>query len=265
MDMKTSANSQATAEAIVYWPGNVAKHRIVKLLAQSGQAIHVLDYGAGNGGNWPELLRRFPHISLTAFEPHEPSCVQLRQRFSDLPNARVVSQVVQADQVDAVVSFSVLEHVFDRPAYIETAFRWLRPGGLFYLSYDDGHFRRKLDLSFPDLGPIREHVCNLGASLWPKIGKIGWYQSRVRKADADDMIAKAGFEIVGERYENMESMKRLACAMSGREQAEFMEFWMETETTLNARFAVLGKERLGDANLLWREMATRTVELRRPA
>jgi SAM-dependent methyltransferase len=265
MDMETSAKQAEGDGAFAYWPGNVAKHRIVETIARRSEPIRVLDYGAGNGGHWPELLRRWPHISLTAFEPHEPSCVQLRERFRGLPNARVVSQVEQADQLDAVVSFSVLEHVLDRPAYVETAFRWLRPGGTFYLSYDDGHFRRKFDLSSRDFEPIREHLRNLGAPLWPKIGKIGWYQSRVRKSDADRIIADAGFEVVGERYENIESMKRLACAMPVQDRAAFMDFWMNMETELNARFAISGNERWGDANMLWREMGTRTLELRRPA
>ena len=263
--MKTSADPKAQPSPLAFWPGNVAKHRILKLLVQSAEPIAVLDYGAGSGGHWPEVLRRFPHISLTAFEPYEPSCVSLRERFRDLPNARVVSHVETAHQVDAVVSFSVLEHVYDRPSYIETAFRWLRPGGTFFLSYDDGHFRRKLDLSAPSLGPLREHFGNLGAPLWPRIGKKAWYQARVQKADADRIIAGAGFEIVAERYENMESMKRLACAMPVAKLGAFMDFWLETESALNDRFSIEGKAHLGDANLLWHEMATRTLELRRPS
>lgn len=241
------------------WPGNAAKARIIKKLAAEPRPITVFDYGAGTGGHWPEILSQLENVSLVCFEPHTRSNARLVERLSGL-NARVVTEL-DGVKADYVVSFSVLEHVYDRFAYMATARRLLKPGGTFFLSYDDGHFRGRLELARPSFGPVREHLANLAAPILPKIGLVSRYQRRVIRREVDALVAKANFRVVGERYENLDSMKRLSAAMPLDLIGSFMDAWIALEDDLNKRFSTTGPAMFGDTNVLWREMGTRTLEL----
>jgi Methyltransferase domain len=68
---------------------------------------------------------------------------------------------------DFIVSFSVFEHVYNRPACLAAARRHLAPGGNFFLYYDDDHFGNSIDLNVPGSwgGPMREHMNNLVSGL----------------------------------------------------------------------------------------------------
>lgn len=108
---------------------------------------------------------------------------------------------------------------------------------------------------------MREHLKNLAAPLWPAIGQIGRYQARVARADIDRLLATTGICAVESRYENLESLKRLAGSVAEGERAAFATFWLATETNLNAGFSSSVGMAMGDDALLWREMASRTLKL----
>ena len=241
------------------WPGNSAKARIIGLLAKNTRPITVFDYGAGSGGHWPEILPLLPNVSLICFEPHGPSRARLESRLSGL-NASTVGSP-EGVEADFIVSFSVFEHVYDRRAYLATARKVLKPGGTFYLSYDDGHFRNTIELAKPRFGPLREHLGNLAAPILPYVGLVRRYQRRVGRDEADALISETGFTVVSQRYDNVPSMKRLSKAMPADRMGEFMDVWIALEDQLNQRFSFEGPEVLGDRNVLWQVMGTRTLEL----
>lgn len=129
------------------WYGNAAKNRIIgEIVARAnqspeGQSPLVFDYGAGTGGSWPDILAKHPNIRLVCYEPHRKSAAILANRLrgrATVYEGNIADLNIQADYI---VSFSVLEHVADRPAYMANAARLLAPHGRFYLNYDDGHFR----------------------------------------------------------------------------------------------------------------------------
>lgn len=244
------------------WYGNAAKMRIIEhIISQPGKKT-VFDYGAGTGSGWPATLAEHPEISLVCYEPSATANV-LRTR---LPGARIIGDdELQNDRLNAdyIVSFSVFEHVFDRHAYMRFASRHLAEKGVFFLNYDDGHFRNSLDLGQPSKWglPIREHIINLGADLWPKVGMIGKYQKRVVREAADDIVRAAGMSIVESRYENLASFKSLARHVPEDARVDFSALWLQTEDALNRDFDRQGEPCLGDASILWREMGSRTLQL----
>ena len=250
-----------------YWTGNAAKARVMGLmLADPRERLTVLDYGAGRGGDWPDVLVARPGLELVCYEPSTADCAVLAERLRHLP-ARVLStgeferEVIGADYI---VSFSVLEHVHDKAGYMRHAKRQLAADGTFFLNYDDGHFRTALDLD--DLRDWRANIAvtlqNRLAWLWPRIGKWQRYQARVPRSEMQRLVADAGFDAADDRYENLENMKALAKTIPADRAQAFMAFWLEVEGELNQRFRAVAEQRRGDTANLWRVMASRTLALR---
>jgi SAM-dependent methyltransferase len=251
----------------LFWVGNVAKARIIsRIVADRRRSVTVLDYGAGRGGDWPAVLAHRPGIALVCFEPDAAAAADLRIALRGT-SARVLSAgEFEAARLaaDYIVSFSVFEHVVDRPAYLAQAKRMLAPDGSFHLNYDDGHFRTALDL---DEGRdwklhLIETVRNRAAGLWPRMGRDNLYQSRVLRSEADKLVVEAGFVTVEERYENLRSLKNLAKSVPPDRVQEFTRWWIEVEDRLNERYRSTGEMRMGDDVNLWREMGSRTLVLR---
>ena len=119
----------------LYWHGNIAKTKIIdEILGQVsiGKSISILDYGCGVGGDWPQILKDYPQIQLWGVEPHRESYLQAKSRLAGF-NARVLtlSELEQENfQADFVVSFSVLEHVFDQKKYFCDVKNHLSPQGV---------------------------------------------------------------------------------------------------------------------------------------
>jgi SAM-dependent methyltransferase len=241
--------------AAMAWFGNAAKMRIIKRLVSDGQPKVIFDYGAGRGAGWAETLRLFPQLELIAYEPDPDSA----QAFAAaVPSAKLLVGDAKGVSVsaDVIVSFSVFEHVADRAAYLSHAYRALKPGGSFFLNYDDGHFRQP--------GLTFDNVRNRLAPVLPAIGLTRYYQATVAQADADSMVKDAGFEIVADRYENLEGMKRLARTVPLAARADFASLWLDLEARLDGQFRTETSESFhGDRTNLWRELASRTLELTR--
>lgn len=250
----------------LYWTGNVAKARIISLVLNDPRpSITVLDYGAGRGGDWPDVLAKRPGLELVCYEPDPEATQALRSALAGC-SAKVLSDTeFETSEIrsDYIVSFSVFEHVFDRAAYIAHAKRMLAPGGVFYLNYDDGHFRTSLDLD--ELRGWRPGLSvslqNRLAWLWPRLNRLDRYQARVAKSDIDALIARSGLTVREERYENLSAFKRLVKTIPLAQQQEFCRFWMSTEDELNRRFRFDSEPRMGDRVNLWREMGSRTLVL----
>jgi SAM-dependent methyltransferase len=234
---------------IVYWQGNAAKSRVISdLLARtSGREALVFDYGCGAGGDWARILDEHRGLRLVGYEPHAPSfraaSERLRGRRAEVLTGAALATL--ALQADFIVSFSVLEHVFDRRAFFANARRLLHPQGLFYLNYDDGHFRAP---------PPKERLQNLLAGVLARTGFVSRYQRRVTHAEAEALLREAGFAVEHAEYHNLAAFKDLFKRIEPAKQEAFARFWVDVEARLNADFEK-------DANL-WSQLASRTLWLR---
>lgn len=254
----------------MYWPGNAAKMevlaRLVGRLKSRDRPLKVFDYGCGSGGDWPRILAEVEGFELVGYEPHEKSANEARRRLGG--SARVLSgdSLSSLDlAADVIVSFSVFEHVHDRPAYLATAKRLLAPGGTFYLNYDDGHFRVALDVDRPGdwmhQGRVLMH--NAMAPALARLGRTANYQKRVERADADAMVAAAGLCAEEAFYSNLGSAKALYKGLPEDRRQVFCRAWVDFERKVNETclFEMPEMER-GDTASLWSVMPSRTLVLR---
>lgn len=230
---------------------------------RSGNMV-VFDYGAGRGGGWPDLLRRYPHVELVCYEPQTESRLGLAKNLAGL-NARICGDDPAEIEVQAdfIVSFSVLEHVRDRAAYLRFARQTLKPDGVFFLNFDDGHFRNRLELEMPSTWPhaVREWTVNRLAPVLPYLGLIGRYQKRVDLEQLERLIQEAGLVISEVRFENLADLKALSKTVTPDKQDAFLEFWISIEDRLNQDFCVAGPVARGGSANLWQACPSVTYRL----
>jgi SAM-dependent methyltransferase len=254
----------------LYWLGNAAKTRIISELlvrSQGSELVTVFDYGCGDGGDWPCILGDHPYLRLVAFEPETASYQKASQRLQGC-NALVLSGETMTSfdlQADYIVSFSVFEHVVNQPRFLRHAKRVLAPGGLFYLNYDDGHFRNFLDVAelATWLPALRARLHTLVSPLLAALGRQASYQRRVVAAAVDRLVTDCGFRIERIDYHNLSSLKDLAKSIPEPLREEYARWWLEVELDLNRQFATtLDDARYGDSVNLWWQMGSRTLCLR---
>jgi SAM-dependent methyltransferase len=257
----------------LYWLGNVAKTRIVlELLEQSfgTKRVTIFDYGCGDGGDWPRILRDHPHLHLVAFEPGADSYGKAVKRLAGCSAEILTGDAMSTLNIraDYIVSFSVFEHVVDSDLFLRNAKRVLAPWGCFYLNYDDGHFRNVMDLAEPAtwLPALRARLRTL---ISPWLAGIGWeagYQQRFSAAVADRLVFEHGFVIERVDYHNLLSLKELAKVIPDGQRELFSHWWLDVELALNRQFCHrLDGERFGDHVNLSRQMVSRTLCLRHPS
>lgn len=254
----------------LYWLGNAAKAHVIDEILQDNRGtepVTVFDYGCGDGGDWPAILAEHPQLRLVGYEPYAPSCRKARERLRGLPAEILTGADIDVLMLSAdyIVSFSVFEHVVDRGKFLRHAKRLLAPQGVFYLNYDDGHFRNFLDVSDPVtwIPALRAWARTIISQPFASVGMQSHYQRRVTADEADAVVIASGFCIERIDYHNLASLKDLAKAIPEELQQRYAAWWLEAEELLNTHFQVeLPQKRYGDSSNLWRQMLSRTLCLR---
>lgn len=252
-----------------YWQGNIEKIRILDEVLSSGDGpVKVLDFGAGRGGDWVNVLQDNPNLFLYAYEPAISSRRELIEKFTGVENVQCISEdeLKILKDIDYIVSFSVFEHVVDKRNYLKLAYDALKQNGIFYLNYDDGHFRGVLDFyRFDELKKvIREFIYH-----WRFRKGIGSknpdeYRHRVTLEEAGNLIKDAGFTIGSVRFGNLSNFKDLTKTVPEGSKEEFADFWLSVEDELNTRFKTTMQTPLygGKCNL-WSVMGSVTMALQK--
>lgn len=250
-----------------YWAGNCAKHRAVHRIvndAQGKDEFVVFDYGCGDGGDWPRVLHDHPNIRLVGYEPDPTAAGKATERLAG-SNAVITTGDPPSESVEAdtIVSFSVLEHVVDVPAYLANAHAQLSPTGSFVLNYDDGHFRNALPLENPRAWtePLRATVRHRIAPVRRAAGRHSSYVKQIPYGELRGLAEAAGFVVQDDRMENLPDYKGLSKKIPSDLAEEFMAAWVAAEDALNQEFAGVVD---GDGvPVLWSRMLSRTLVLAR--
>jgi len=255
-------------DKIDYWFGNIAKYRIVRNILNSIDSKNpttIFDYGAGKGGDWPRVLKDNPNIHLICYEPHQPFFDELSKSLKNYNCQCYSDDSINSLQfcADFIVSFSVLEHCRDRKEYLMNASRLLSKNGVFYLNYDDGHFRKKIDLCSPS---ERKEAVDL-INCWntnsrkQEVSQDKLYERRVIKKHLDTLLLDIGFKTIDTRYENLEAFKNLVKTVPPNLVEQFHDFWIDVENKLNERYSFNISRKFGDTINLWDCMASCTMTL----
>lgn len=213
--------------------GNAAKLYCLNWIeahAREREALTILDLGCGQARNFVRLLVRYPQVRYVGIEPSPGDCAAARRNLEGL-NATVINGYAYAvygtlvqEQFDLVVSFSVLEHVYQRAAYLRAAAQCLKADGHFLINYDAGHFVDPVNL--------RERLKNLAGPLLARLGQERYFQAFVREADFLAMVSAAGLRVQEARSFNT-MLKGVYKHVPQAGQAEFMQRWLELEQWLN--------------------------------
>jgi SAM-dependent methyltransferase len=138
-------------------------------------------------------------------------------------NAYAVHQQLQ-EEFDLVVSFSVLEHVYQRANYLRSAKECLKPNGYFLINYDAGHFV---------LGTGRDRLKNLIGPICARFGVEKYYQAFVREQEFQGIVQSLGMKIIDGKFFNT-GLKGVFKVIPASAQNEYMEKWLDFELWLNS-------------------------------
>lgn len=216
--------------------GNTAKLYcltiIERLVEASGTDTTVVDLGCGAGLNFRALLQRNTSVRYVGVEPSRSECERAMENLRGL-NAEIHhgrAQDVRLPHADIVVSFSVLEHVFDRRRYLEAAKRALKPDGVFLINYDSGHFVAPAPGRVWQRGSDRWN--NLFGPLLARFGFEGGYQAFVREKDFREWVHDLDLRIIDDKFFNTD-LKRAIGFVPADQRDESMTKLFQYELTLN--------------------------------
>jgi trans-aconitate methyltransferase len=209
--------------------GNAAKLYCLRLLddaiAKTHETFRIVDLGCGDGRNFVELLRRHPGVEYVGVDPARRAVERARQLLPGAEIHNMPAYEARFEPADAVVSFSVLEHVADRLRYLKAVHANLAPQGRAYVNYDSGHFGA-------DATP-GERAKAAVARVLAGLGNESRYRARVRSEEFASLLASASLRVVDDKSFNTE-LKLTYRAVPEAQHDVFMDRWLEFELALNS-------------------------------
>ncbi len=209
-------------------PNNLSKEWIVRQLAarSADGAFQVCDLACGSGSVWYAFLKKYPNVTYVGLDTDKKAVATAQKKFADLPNAtfRVAdAQTLKGDEgrFDVVTTFSALEHVVRIDKFLDTVFALLKPQGMAYLNYDNGHFRS----SNP-----KERVMVPVSQILAKFGFEGPYMKEVNDADVVRWITERKGTVERIMKHNIPALKAVAKKLSSDDA---LEAWLTFENRLN--------------------------------
>lgn len=213
--------------------GNSAKlyciHWIESYVQRTEGKISILDLGCGTARNFVPLMQRYPQqIRYVGFEPSKAACLEAERNLQGL-DGRIINadgyavHEMLGETFDLVVSFSVLEHVYQREQYLRSACESLKSGGYFLINYDAGHFV---------FSTRRDRIKNVVGPWFARFGVERYYQKFVTEAEFHNIIQALGLKIIDEKYFNT-GLKGIHKLVPAAHDAEYMQKWLDFELWLN--------------------------------
>jgi SAM-dependent methyltransferase len=208
--------------------GNAAKLYCLRLLDDAignmRGAFRIVDLGCGDGRNFVELLRRHSGVEYVGVDPSRRAVERARLLLPGAEIHNMPAYKARFEPADAVVSFSVLEHVADRVRYVEAVHANLKAEGRAYLNYDSGHFGAD--------ATVGERTKAAVARAFAGLGDESRYRARVRGEEFAALLASASLRVLDDKGFNTE-LKLTYRAIPEAERDVFMEQWLAFELGLN--------------------------------
>jgi hypothetical protein len=259
----------AMSEESLYWYGNVAKFEIanqIKSIAHStDRELVVVDLGAGRGGDWDLLAAECPNVRICLWEPHGPTSKYLEGRFNG--TGIEIHRELESLQgiADIGTSLSVLEHVDKKISHFQNASNILKKDGIFFMNFDDGHFR----YSSTNIFSLREYRLPL-AEAWrttlsgysKKLLPTNRFQKKVSLSEFLRCIDESDLELISMRFRHLAEIKGVSKKVGKPDsQLQFMRNWLDFET--RAENAIAKSNQSSSIETCWELFATRTAVLKK--
>jgi hypothetical protein len=257
------------SENTLLWFGNVAKFEIgneIKSIANStDRELVVVDLGAGRGGDWDKIAAECRNVRICLWEPHKPTLKYLEKRFHG-SNIEIHENLESLNGIaDIGTSLSVLEHVDKKISHFQIASLILNKEGIFYMNFDDGHFRYSSENIF-SLGEYRLPLAEAWRTVLSKFPKkilaTNKFQKKVLLNEFLQCIEQSDLELVSVRFRHLAGIKATSRLINDHDfRLEFMNAWLdfeiETEKIINASHENSSLEKC------WELFATRTAVFRK--
>ncbi len=257
------------SEESLLWFGNLAKFEIaneIKSIARStDQKLVVVDLGAGRGGDWDLVAAECQNVRICLWEPHKPTSRYLEKHFKGL-NVEIHQDIESLEGIaDIGTSFSVLEHVDKKLSHFQTASRILKKDGIFFMNFDDGHFRYSSTNVF-SLGtyrlPLSEAWRTLLSRSPKKLLATNKFQKKVLLNDFLQCIEQSDLELISMRYRHLTGIKDISKQINEHDfQLQFMKNWLDFEIETEKMIARSYKN--NSMEKCWELFATRTAVFRK--
>lgn len=188
----------------------------------------ILDMGCGTAQNFINLLKLYSWIYYVGIEPLKQSYLQAKKNLNGLNasvynvNAYELHKTVK-ERFDVIASFSVLEHVYKRKAYLYSAKECLDDDGYFFINYDAGHFHSR---------SLKEKLKNIIGPVLAPLSIERCYQSFVKKESFLKMVDEVGFRTIETKFFNT-PLKGIYKVIPENLKNEYMLKWLEFELFLN--------------------------------
>jgi SAM-dependent methyltransferase len=215
--------------------GNAAKRYCLEWVQRYAQrhpeALTLLDLGCGNAHYAVHLLQACPNIHFVGIEPDAAECRRAEENLKGLHATIVhgyaydpIRSRLPYPAFDLMLSFSVLEHVYERAAYLQLIHDCLKPEGSALINYDSGHFFSTY---------WKERVKNLVGPLLARAGNQGYYQAFVHEADFQGWAREAGLVVRDAKMFNMASLKGAYKSVPETLREDYLQRWLSLELWLN--------------------------------
>ena len=220
----------------LFTAGNSAKlyclNLIEKIIDRQGESLILLDLGCGEAANFIKLLKKYPRLRYVGVEPSSEACEIARKNISAYNAAIINAPAYQLDlePADIIISFSVLEHVYRRDAYMQTVRKHLKREGVLMINYDSGHF----------IDPPPAPIWKVGSERWKnrfgrwmaRIGVERYFQAFVREDEFHVLLDETGLRVLDDKFFNTD-LKNVYKLVPSQNIDDYMRRWLEFELVLN--------------------------------
>jgi SAM-dependent methyltransferase len=223
-----------TATDTDFIAGNTAKYYVQQQITTTlmdrgarGQSTTIVDMGCGDASKWGWLAKQAGNIPFT-FVGFDPDAAAIRNARARFPNWRFIAAPAYAlkaevEAADVIVSFSALEHVYQRREFIGAARTIMTKGGTFYLNYDNGHFLGRGEWKRNTFGPILA-----------RFGVERYFQAFVGQEEIEAILHECQFRIVREINFHQASSKEFQRVFAGQPaMRSYMDAWLDFDLKVN--------------------------------
>ena len=220
----------------LFTAGNSAKlfclNLIEKIINRQGESLILLDLGCGAAANFIKLLKKHPRLRYVGVEPSSEAC-EIARKNTSAYNATIINAPayqLDLEPADIIISFSVLEHVYRRNAYMQAVKKHLKREGVLMINYDSGHF----------IEPPPAPIWAVGSERWKnrfggwmaRIGYERYFQAFVREDEFHALLNETGLKALDDKFFNTD-LKNVYKLIPSQNIDDYMRRWLEFELYLN--------------------------------
>lgn len=175
--------------------------RILPYIPRTGD-VHILDIGCGNG-KMLGYLQQKTSAAIHGFDYSEEAIRTAQSLFPENAafRAGVIGEVNYPEEsFDVIISMDTMYFAKDMAAFVTQIKRWLKPGGVFFVGYQEG-----------DVLPKTENVDT----------------TRLARALAENNLAYEATDITAQSYALLKAKRRSALAHQQAFEAEGRRDWFD--------------------------------------